>query len=562
MKLRYFIPSLMALIAAVFTGCSDDQTPTLLDEIRVSTSYVSIPQTGGSGSLTLTATDAWSVTGLPSWVTASANSGGATPDGQEFTLTLSAEATLDGRTGSFSIVCGGKTQTINVIQGVSTIANATCAEVNAGPDSKTYRVSGTVSKIANTTYGNWYIQDETGEVYIYGTRDKNGKNGANNSIAAWGIDEGDYITVEGPKTTYNGTVELVDVTVVSIKKSLVKIVHGGEQSFDANGGLFTVCLNVSGDGPYVDIAPTASEWIALSSVEKTDTTINVGIIVMPNSGEKARSGEIYFTSTSGSSTSTVSATVSQMGLSGTLTNPFSVADAIAYCQSLSGETANDFFVKGKISKIENNGLFGSYGNATFWISDDGEYHGDLSQDFECYRVLWLGNQKWAKGNAQISVGDEVLICGKLTLYKGTAETSGNKAYIYRINGVTGDANGIGTLDAPFNIAGAMEAIDNGYKGDVYVQGIVSKFANNGQFGAQYGNGTFWISDDGTFYDDLSKDFEAYRVLWLDNKKWAEGDYSLAVGDKVVIKGQLTKYGSTYETSSGKAYVYSYESKAN
>ena len=91
--------------------------------------------------------------------------------------------------------------------------------------------------------------------------------------------------------------------------------------------------------------------------------------------------------------------------------------------------------------------------------------------------------------------------------------------------------------------------------DVFVQGIVSKFANNGQFGAQYGNGTFWISDDGTFYDDLTKDFEAYRVLWLGNKKWAEGDEQLQVGDHVVLHGQLTKYGSTYETNQNKAYVY-------
>jgi exonuclease VII large subunit len=250
-----------------------------------------------------------------------------------------------------------------------------------------------------------------------------------------------------------------------------------------------------------------------------------------------------------------------MGLSGTLTNPFSVEDAIAYCQTLSGESANDFFIKGKISRIANNGTFGSYGNATFFISDDGTFLGeddknpDKAHDFEAYRVLWLNNQKWTEGNAQISVGDEVIICGKLTLYNGIAETSGNKAYIYSINGVTTDANGIGSLEAPFNIAGAMSCIDNGWTGDVFVQGIVSKFANNGEFGAKYGNGTFWISDDGTFYDDLTKDFEAYRVLWLGNKKWEEGDEQLQVGDHVVLHGQLTKYGSTYETNQNKAYVY-------
>ena len=338
-------------------------------------------------------------------------------------------------------------------------------------------MTGTVKSIANTTYGNWYLVDETGEVYIYGTLDKKG---AEKNFLSLGIDVGDVVTVEGPKTTYNGTVELVNVTVLSIKKSLIKIESGGSAAFDANGGDFMVQLTVAGDGPYIDIDDAGKSWVGITSIEKTDTTTNVSFHVAANQEESARSANIEFKSTSGKTVSTVSASVSQMGLSGTLTNPFSVEDAIAYCQTLSGETANDFFVKGKISKIEvdKNGVsqeFGSYGNATFWISSDGNFNDDLTKDFECYRVLWLGNQKWAEGNAQISVGDEVIICGKLTLYKGSAETSGNKAYIYSINGVTTDVNGIGSLEAPFNISGAMSCIDNGWTGDVFVQGIVSKF---------------------------------------------------------------------------------------
>ena len=542
-------------IAAAFSSCSNDYDPTYLDEVRVSTSYVSLSTNGGSASIDVNATDSWSIdaASIPAWLTVSPAQGGA---GQS-SVSFSAESTLDGRTAEVLLNCGGKTQRINVIQGLATVSPATCAEIIAGPDSKTYRVTGTVKSIANTTYGNWYLVDETGEVYIYGTLDKKG---AEKNFLSLGIDVGDVVTVEGPKTTYNGTVELVNVTVLSIKKSLIKIESGAENAFDAAGGDFMVQLTVSGDGPYINIDEAAQSWLGVSSIVKTDTTTNVKFHVAANQEEAARKASIEFKSTSGKTISTVTANVSQMGLSGTLTNPFSVADAIAYCQTLSGETANDFFVKGKISKIEvdKNGVsqeFGSYGNATFWISEDGEFNGDLSKDFECYRVLWLGNEKWTEGHAQISVGDEVLICGKLTLYKGTAETSGNKAYIHTINGVTTDANGIGSLKAPFNIAGAMSCIDNGWTGDVFVQGIVSKFANNGEFGEKYGNGTFWISDDGTFYDDLTKDFEAYRVLWLGNKKWAAGDDQLNVGDKVILHGQLTKYGSTYETNSGKAYVY-------
>lgn len=507
---------------------------------------MSLSTSGGSASITVEATGSWTVTGAPDWLTVSPASGSGNG-----TINFSAESTLDGRTAELQINCDGKTQLVSVIQGLAQVANATCAEVIAGPDSKTYRVTGTCTRIANTSYGNWYLNDGTGEIYIYGTVNS----GGSYAWSSFGIDVGDVVTVEGPKTTYNGTVELVDATFISVKKSLVKIEEGAEAGFDADGGDFTVRLTLAGDGPQINIVGDAAEWLGVTSVIKTDSTTNVNIHVAANNDEKSRTGVIEFSSTNGSTKSTVSSTVSQMGLSGTKTNPFSVADAIAYCQTLSGTSANDFYVKGKISQIVNNGEFGSYGNATFWISDDGKFNDDLSLDFEAYCVVWLGNKKWEAGNAQIAVGDEVLICGKLTTYKGTAETAQNAAYIYQINGVTDDANGIGNLGAPFNIAGAKAAIDGGVTNNVYVKGIVSSIANNGQFGSQYGNGTFWISDDGK-----TDDFEAYRVLWLGNKKWADGDDPIAVGDNVILHGQLTKYGSTYETASGKAYVYSVNGK--
>ena len=569
-------------MAAAMGSCSDDNDPTYLDELKLSSSYVGIDQNGGTTTITLNASTDWAFAtqrwiqgkdttyaAAPAWLTISQTSGQA---GQT-ELTFSAESTLDGRNCELAIECGGKTQLVNVIQGLSTVASATCAEVIAGPDSKTYRVTGTVTSIANTVYGNWYLQDETGSIYIYGTRDKNGNNGQNNSIAAWGIDVGDVVTVEGPKTTYNGTVELVDVTVVSIKKSLVKIEEGESFAFDANGGDCVVRLSVSGEGLGVLIPAEAKDWLGFTSMVKTDSTTNVQLHVAPNTAEEARTAVVSFVSKNASASSTVTATISQMGLMGTLTNPFSVEQAIEYCQTLTGNSANDFYVKGTVSRIANKGTFGSYGNATFFLASDGEFLGqddrnpDKAHDFEAYRVLYFGNEKWNadsdKGN--ISVGDEVVICGKLTLYNGIAETAQNAAYIVSINGVTNDENGLGSLSYPFNTAGAAACIDNGFTGNAFVKGIISEIPNdkNGApqvFTAQYGNATFWISDDGVRHNEATKDFEAYRVLWLGNRKWQEGDAQIAVGDEVILCGLLTKYGSTYETSSGKAYIYSHNGK--
>jgi hypothetical protein len=104
----------------------------------------------------------------------------------------------------------------------------------------------------------------------------------------------------------------------------------------------------------------------------------------------------------------------------------------------------------------------------------------------------------------------------------------------------------------------VAAISNGFRGNAYVGGVVSKVVS--QFNSNYGNGTFWISADGVYNNDYSKDFEAYRVYWLGNKKWADGNDEIAVGDKVVLYGELTKYKDTYETNQNKAYVYSVNGK--
>ena len=112
----------------------------------------------------------------------------------------------------------------DVLTAAYTIANeekvieTNCAGIIEGKDGVVYRITGIVGEIANTAFGNWYLKDESGQIYIYGTRDKDGNAGRNNSIDVWGIKTGDYITVEGPKTTYNGIVELVDVTVLDLQK--------------------------------------------------------------------------------------------------------------------------------------------------------------------------------------------------------------------------------------------------------------------------------------------------------------------------------------------------------
>jgi hypothetical protein len=58
----------------------------------------------------------------------------------------------------------------------------------------------------------------------------------------------------------------------------------------------------------------------------------------------------------------------------------------------------------------------NYGNATYYISDDGT----STNDFEIYRGNYLNGEKFTSA-AQLKVGQTIVVCGKLILYNTTKE---------------------------------------------------------------------------------------------------------------------------------------------
>lgn len=431
MKAKYIFVSLVTALAAL-TAC-EKEVVHYLDEVKVSSSYVGFPLAGSTQSITVDAADSWSFDGIPAWLTISPASGSAGSS----TVTFSVDASTVDREGTVLLSCGEATQRINVTQGVVKPTEATCKEVIAGPDSKTYIATGACVSIANTQYGNWYLEDETGQIYIYGTVNSAGSY----AWASFGIEVGDIVTVQGPKTTYNGTVELVDVKVIKVVKSLIKIEEGESVNTPAAGGKAVVKLSSKGGNISVSVPEKAKSWLTIDNVatekDKKGNEITVVTFNVANNEKGPRVAEVPFSATSGKQTSNVSAVISQDGLIGTKDNPFTVAQAIEFAKGLGGDSPMDVYIQGIISKIENNGSYSAqYGNATFWISADGTHAGDTSKEFEAYRVLYLGNKKWVEGQDQIAVGDHVILCGKTTVYKTTAETVSGKAWIYNHNGKT------------------------------------------------------------------------------------------------------------------------------
>ena len=504
MKLRYFIPTLMAVIAAVFTGCSDDKDPTYLDEVRVSSSYVSLSTAGGSTSIDVQAAGSWAFSEVPDWLTISPASGSGSG-----TVTFSAQAG-EGRTAEVLLTCEGKTQRINVIQGLATVSTATCAEVIAGPDSKTYRVTGTVKSIANTTYGNWYLEDKTGEVYIYGTLDAKGNE---KNFTSLGIEVGDELTVEGPKTTYNGTVELVNVTVIKINKSLIKVdsltVDGVKSSnLPLEGGEIVAHLACKGTGVAVEILDDAQSWLGVvSSTVGTEPTVTFR--AQPNLGGNRKTA-VTFKTTDGSKEYTAQVDIAQEG---------SIVDATV-AEFLAAPVGDaQYRLTGIVSNVYESDKQGK----SFYIKD-------FSGETLVYR---------AEGylDSDIILGDVIEVVGKRGAYKDSPQmVEGKCTKLIDVKSAT--------------IEEFLTLPDD--KNTWYaVQGTISSLKDNKGNDNDYGN--MYITD-GTNELYVYGCYPGWGATG-DARKFFVADNGLEVGDEIVIIGYKDTYKGLVELCGGVCFAF-------
>ena len=395
----------MLAAALVLAGCTKEEAETL-DNIQLSSTYLSIPATSGEAVLTVTASEAWEFvvndnwpevitrkdgeeTRTPSWLAADKLSGSA---GQT-TVTFSADAAEYGREIELQIKVGDRTQFLMVRQGSLEASEASCAEVIDGPDNKTYIVEGVVTAIANTTYGNWYLDDGTGEVYIYGTLDAEGKE---QNFSSLNIEVGDVVKVSGPKTTYNTTIELVNVSVISVKKSLIKVLDT-EAHVENAGGAVEIRIAYKGAGVFVDVPDY--DWITYAGMEyragvptKIETSpadtaiVKFDIAANPGTG---RIGTVDFSSHSGANSSTGSVTIVQGAI-----------DAVA-SEIIAGTNGATYRMSGYVRSIAN----ARYGN--FYLSDySGEVYVYGTLDFESFGI---------------KEGDIVTVAGTKATYNTTVE---------------------------------------------------------------------------------------------------------------------------------------------
>ena len=507
MKFKYFFIALIA-VAGFFASCSDDKDLGQLDGIQLSQSSLSIPVEGGKVEFDVTSAADWKfvtndkkgnpVDSIPAWISSSCTSGSAGTTHVVF----NAAATKGANNSTFKLVSGALTQYITVIQGVLNPPFSTCAEILAGNDGETYKVKGTLTRLSNTVYGNWYIKDATGEVYVYGTLDANG---SEKNFASLKLEEGDEVTIQGPRDTYKGTPQLKNVTILGYTKSLIKVEELDKDTLNKAGEDFVVSLTVKGEGVTVDIPEADQSWLSVKGIVTSGTKAEITFHANANAGG-ARSSSIGFTSTKGKQSSTVTAAVYQLG--SIIECP--IAD---FNKAEKGSTV--YRLTGVITKVANK----TYGNC---------YIKDATGETFVYGIGAKGDFE-KKG---LKVGDVVTLTGVKDIYNGTGQMKN------------------ATLEA-VKVVTKISAADFLTKKDdenVYymLEGTITEFAGQKNDLKTFGN--FGLTDDtGSAY------VYGLTAGWGGEKKQA-GTLGLNFGDKITIIGYHTSYKGNPQV--GGAFLFS------
>lgn len=152
------------------------------------------------------------------------------------------------------------TYEITVIE-VPAIKEINVAEFLEAPVSEVvwYQLTGEITEIKSDIYGNIYLKDETGSVYIYGLTSKKVEGSNDKSFASLGLKVGDQVKICTLRGEYNGTIQgggnetpayLISSEKVASWDVPVIVCMGNKVTITAESGA-TVYYTTNGENPTV-----------------------------------------------------------------------------------------------------------------------------------------------------------------------------------------------------------------------------------------------------------------------------------------------------------------------
>ncbi|MCR4823815.1 MAG: DNA/RNA non-specific endonuclease [Bacteroidales bacterium] len=193
---------LLCVLGFALAACSKSGPASL----NLLTSTLSVGYSGGSEDVSFLTNQSWSVSGSESWLTVSPSSGGASDTYQKVTITVAENAEEAERTAQLTLKAGELTKLISVTQEGQPRFTIRDFRAKAADKTTWYRLTGEIASISNDSYGNFYIVDETGYVYVYGLCETQ-QSTNDQSFSKLGLKVGDTVTMMTLRSEHNGTIE-------------------------------------------------------------------------------------------------------------------------------------------------------------------------------------------------------------------------------------------------------------------------------------------------------------------------------------------------------------------
>ncbi len=456
---------LLAAIAAAFTlvGCKEKEENLGTPEVSVNPTELSFDKAGTAASsnvVALKATRDWHVNYAADsdkeWISVEPASGEGSSSDQNVTVTVLPNDGFD-RSATLTFDIGFATASLVVSQEGSGSVEASIVYKNdfdVQEATKTYGTSSSSWPYLDQFEG-WKNAAGTGagaETYAF----------SGMSVRANSTSNGNYsdYSGSGSNNLFFGSNSYFAVTGIALPSDVNYTLSFGSEKYSQDGSsLFTHSefhVYVSNDGTkWVELqyafpnGDKEGRWdLASTTFTIPSGTTTLGICVKSDVASVYRLDDLTLSVASSAGTAIDFSTGIDLGFgggdtpsdetakgSGTLEDPYNPKAIYDIAAALASDSNSDsdYYIKGKISSVKYT-FSAQYGTATFNISEDGTASGT---QFPCYSVLYLGNRSWVEGDANVAVGDEVVVCGKVINYQGnTPETASRKAYIYSLNGQT------------------------------------------------------------------------------------------------------------------------------
>ena len=196
------------ILCSFFVSCG--KTPTapekVIPSLTVFTSNIDFEKEGGSATIVFTTNVNWTATCDASWVTLNSRSGGGSAEVQEVTVTVGKN---DDNTRETKVVIAVEDRSayIPIIQkspkddGLTAL---TVAQFKAKPENQKnwYKLTGEIVSVVNSQYGDFYLMDDTGYIYVYGLAPAKG--GSTSDYSKIGLKPGNIVSIAALRKRYNG----------------------------------------------------------------------------------------------------------------------------------------------------------------------------------------------------------------------------------------------------------------------------------------------------------------------------------------------------------------------